>query len=135
MIYFDTNILIYTIMSQGEKEMDLSMKLIQDAKKKDKFLISTLSIQELIYSLTKLKAPLDVLEESFIAFLKYSKGHIDNELISGAFNLCKKLQNYKIFLDAIHLKFAERYCSKLITFDKDFNKFIPHTQLQIEILN
>ena len=32
------------------------------------------------------------------------------------------------------IKFAEKYCDELITFDKDFKKFIPHTKIKITIL-
>jgi len=39
-----------------------------------------------------------------------------------------------IINDAVHLKFAEKYAAKLITFDNDFKKFQGHTDFEIEIL-
>ncbi len=36
--------------------------------------------------------------------------------------------------DAIHMKYAERYCSKIVTFDNDFKKFEDSTGTMIEIL-
>ncbi len=36
--------------------------------------------------------------------------------------------------DAIHLKLAEQYCRKLITYDTDFKKFKNETNIKIEIL-
>ena len=43
--------------------------------------------------------------------------------------------NVIVINDAVHLKFAEKYASKLITFDKDLNKFKSLTSIVIEILD
>jgi len=47
-------------------------------------------------------------------------------------NFCNEFSNFKNVNDAFHLKFD---CEKLITFDKDFERFRPYTKLEIEILN
>jgi|GEM_PF-6882336 len=36
--------------------------------------------------------------------------------------------------DVIHLKFAEKYTDKIVTFDADFEKLKSYTKLDIEIL-
>ncbi len=36
--------------------------------------------------------------------------------------------------DVIHLKTAEKYCEKIITFDSDFKKLQPLTNIKIEII-
>ena len=48
--------------------------------------------------------------------------------------LCKKMNFCKNINDVIHLKLAERYCRKLITYDTDFKKFKNKTNIKIEIL-
>jgi len=50
-------------------------------------------------------------------------------------NLCNDLNRFNNVNDVFHLKFAEKYCEKLITFNKDFEQFRPYTKLEIEILN
>jgi predicted nucleic acid-binding protein len=59
---------------------------------------------------------------------------LDTDILKDAFDLCKRTNRFKSFNDAVHLKFAEKYCDKLITFDSDFAKFRSHTDLDIVIL-
>lgn len=55
-------------------------------------------------------------------------------LIIESYELADKLNYFQNINDCIHIKFAEKYCRKLVTFDKDFKKFKEHTNLEIEIL-
>jgi predicted nucleic acid-binding protein len=134
MWYFDTNILIYSITAVDEAKMRYSQRLINDSLKNNKFSISPVTLQELIFVLTKLRVEKQVLRDSFRSFLKYSKYEITSLIIKDAFDLCDKLDFCKSVNDAIHLKYAEKYCQKLLTFDGDFKKFKPHSELDIEII-
>ena len=61
---------------------------------------------------------------------------MDSSIVREGFELCGKINNfYRNVNDAMHLKFAEKYCEKLLTFDSDFKKFRPHSNLDIEILS
>ena len=135
MWYFDTNILIYSITAADELNMLHSQTLINDCIKADKFLISPVSLQELIFVLAKLKVEKKLLRDSFHSFLKYSKYPIDESITKDAFELCSKTDSFKNINDAIHLKFAEKYCEKLLTYDEDFKKFRSHSVMDIEIIN
>jgi len=73
MWYFDTNILIYSITAVDEAKMRYSQRLINDSVKNNKFSISPVTLQELIFVLTKLRVEKQVLRDSFRSFLKYSK--------------------------------------------------------------
>ena len=66
--------------------------------------------------------------------MDYIRQAIDKDILMDAYNLCKKLNFCKNINDAIHLKVAEKYCRKLITFDKDFKKFKDNAAIEIEIL-
>jgi predicted nucleic acid-binding protein len=55
-------------------------------------------------------------------------------LIIESYELADKLNYFQNINDCIHIKFAEKHCRKLVTFDKDFGKFREHTNLEIEIL-
>ena len=135
MIFFDTNVLVYMIIDQDKKKQFISEKLIIKALENDSMIISPLVISELIFILSKL----NLSENNILKALKpfYNNSNIysqDIKMTNEAFELCLKLKTCKNINDAIHLKFAEKYCDKLITFDSDFKKFIPHTNLEIEIL-
>ena len=55
MHYLDTNILIYSSVNQDPAKMDLSQSIVQELFDKDKLLLSPLSLQELIFTLFKLR--------------------------------------------------------------------------------
>jgi predicted nucleic acid-binding protein len=108
--------------------------LIEELIANDDLLLSPLVIQELIFVLNKLY--FDKKEISRIAkfFIKFSPHALGNDLVLAAYDLCFKTDRLRCINDATHLKFAERYGSKLVTFDEDFKKFKPFTNIEIEIL-
>ncbi|UCH98738.1 MAG: PIN domain-containing protein [Candidatus Aminicenantes bacterium] len=59
---------------------------------------------------------------------------IDKNILKDAYALCKEINFCRNINDGIHLKVAEQYCNKLVTFDKDFKKFLNRTTIEIEIL-
>lgn len=134
MWYFDTNILVYSVTAIDEAKMRKSQALVSQCVKNKTILISPINLQELIFALAKLKVGQQVLKESVTTFLKYTKYHIDSSIIKSAFELAGKMDFCKNINDAIHLKFAETYCQKLLTFDKHFEKFKSHSNMDIEIL-
>lgn len=135
MIYFDTNVIIYSVVNQGFEKMVLARKELSDARNSNQLVFSPLTLQELVFGLAKLKMNSDFIKKIFDTTIFYSNHEVDNGLISDAFKICIQLNYYLKINDCIHLKFAERYSNKLITFDKDFEMFRPHTKLEIEILN
>jgi len=56
-------------------------------------------------------------------------------LIDSAFKIVSRLNFGKNINDVIHLKFAEKYCTKLLTFDKDFKILKQFSSLDIQILS
>lgn len=134
MWYFDTNILVYSITAVEETKIQHSQWLINDCIKKNTFLISPVTLQELVFVLAKLKLEKQLIMDGIHSFLKYSRYEIDTKMVKDAFELCSKLDFYKSVNDAIHLKFAEKYSEKLLTYDSDFKKFKPHSELDIEII-
>jgi predicted nucleic acid-binding protein len=55
MHYLDTNIIVYSVVNQDPGKMEVSQSIIRDLFEKDDLLISPLNLQELIYTLSKLK--------------------------------------------------------------------------------
>lgn len=134
MHYFDTNILIYSLINQDEDKMLKSQELLRESIKNDHLLISPLTLQEMIFTIAKLKTPKEVIFNSYQFFKKYSKYQIDNTLIQEAFDLCNALNKCQNINDAIHIKFAEKHCTQIFTFDKDFNRFENSLTIKVIIL-
>lgn len=134
MLFFDANVLVYSIVNLDEEKLNISQQLVNNALEKDLILISPLILQEMIFTLGKLRVQPEIIDVNINFWTNFSISCIENDILVQAFELCKRAKNFKIINDAIHLKFAEKYCMKLITFDKDFKKLSSFTDLKIEIL-
>lgn len=134
MLFFDTNVIVYSIVNLDEEKLKISQRLVNEALDENSILISPIILQEMIFTLGKLRVEPEVIEENVDLWTNFSISMIDNDIIKESFDLCKEINNFRTINDAIHLKFAEKYCEKLITFDNDFKKFTSFTELEIEIL-
>lgn len=135
MQYYDTNVLIYFMYQfQDDTKHKTSKDLISKAIVTNEFLISPLVIQEFIYSSSRIDKNKELINKGFSYFKSFISFGIDRSLIIEAYELAAKLNYFQNINDCIHIKFAERHCNKLVTFDKDFKKFKEHTNLEIEIL-
>jgi len=132
-IFFDTNVLVYATINQGESKLKDSVALIDQAITDNSFLISPLVMSEYIHILSKLKI-LDKHEDKIILYSRFVVSCMDNDMVLRSYNMCKAINFCKNINDAIHLQVAEKYCEKLVTFDSDFKKFQANTSLEIEIL-
>ncbi|HKJ97926.1 MAG TPA: PIN domain-containing protein [Desulfotignum sp.] len=135
MHYLDTNIIVYSVVNQDPRKMEVSQSIIRDLFEKDKLLISPLNLQELIYTLSKLKIDMERIEQTYFLFQQFCKNEIDKTLIDSAFKIISRLNFGKNINDVIHLTFAEKYCTKLLTFDKDFKILKQFSSLDIQILS
>lgn len=134
MIYLDTNIIVYSYISPDDQKQIVSSQLIETLISENNLLLSPLVIQELIFVLNKLQLSKTEISDIIELFKKYCRRNIYKRLVLDAYELCLKVDNLKYINDAVHLKFAEKYASKFITFDKDFNKFKSFTSIEIEVL-
>lgn len=74
MHYLDTNILVYSVVYQDEQKLNTSQNLIQDLLKNKKLLLSPLSLQELVFTLSKLKQQTELIVKSFELFSSFCLG-------------------------------------------------------------
>jgi predicted nucleic acid-binding protein len=134
MVYVDTNILVYITVNQGEKKRDIAIKLVREIIANGELFLSPLTIQEFIFTLAKLNIDPIQVSSDVDFYIEYIQQAIDKDILKDAYMLCKEMNFCKNINDAIHLKVAEKYCQKLITFDADFKKFKDKTDIEIEIL-
>jgi len=135
MHYLDTNIIIYSVVNQDPRKMEVSQSIIRDLFEKNKLLISPLNLQELIFTLSKLKIEIERIKQIYFLFQQFCQNEIDKALVDSAFEIVSKLDFGKNINDVIHLKFAEKYCTKILTFDKDFNLLKQYSAIDIQIMN
>ena len=133
MIYFDTNILIYFTIDQGDEKLQKSRDVIFEAIENETFFITPLVLSEYIFVLSKLKI-LEQHQDKIELFSQYISVSIDKNIVMEAYEICKKIDFCKNINDAIHLSIAQKHCSKLITFDSDFKKLEKFSSVEIEVL-
>ena len=133
MIFFDTNVLVYYTINQDEEKQKTSERLIEEAITDGLFFISPLIMMEYIFVLAKLKI-LSENHDKIIFFSKFIKSEISTNVTMEAYTLCKTESCCKNINDVIHLKVAQKYCTKLLSYDSDFKKLQKHTNIEIEIL-
>jgi predicted nucleic acid-binding protein len=134
MVYLDTNVLIYASVHQGEIRRQQAIDLIESLVNKNQLVLSVLSLQELAYTLAKLKVPLSIINQDIDFYRQFVRKSIDIALFDAAYYLAVKSQKLTSLNDAVHLAYAQHYATKLITFDKDFAAFKPYTDLSIDII-
>ncbi len=133
--FFDTNIFVYSFLNQGIHKQEISTKLIDKSIKNNELVVSGLVLQEFVYALAKNNIGKEIIKGYYDKLKSYSIGNLTKDIFDEAILLCFELDYFKHINDCIHIKFAEKHCDKLITFDKDFEKFRRNTKLEIEILN
>ncbi len=133
MIFFDTNILVYQAINQDLIKQQKATSLIERAIDENKFFISPLVLSEFIFVLAKLKI-IDEQKEKIELYRRFSCENIDLSSTYDSYNLCMKHGICKNINDVIHLKTAEKYCQKIVTFDSDFKKLQPLANIKIEII-
>ena len=133
MIYFDTNILVYNSIEQDFDKTVLSEKLINQAIKNSEFVISSLVLNEFIFTLSKLKI-IDECKDKISLYSKFCKFNFNKTNILNAYQKCRKDKKCKNINDFIHLEIANKHCKKIVTFDSDFKNLQKFYDLKIELL-
>ncbi len=133
MVFVDTNILVYATIEQSYEKKKQAISLLREFIDNNELRITTLVLQEYVYTLAKLKIESSVILKD-IQFYKQFTDTVSKDTFIAATELCSKIHFFKNINDVIHLKYAEQYCNQLITFDTDFKKLKPYTLLPIKIL-
>ena len=133
MLYIDTNILVYTMIDQGDDKTELSKQIINEAIKEGTLFISSLVLIELIFTLSKLKI-LNENNEAIKLYSNFCKSRVDKNVVFLAYEKCRKVDKCRNINDFVHLEIANRYCQRLVTFDSDFKNLQQYYSIDIEIV-
>jgi predicted nucleic acid-binding protein len=115
--------------------MNFSQSLVRDLFNKDKLLLSPLSLQELIFTLFKLNIDIVSIEKTYSFYNEFCQYEINREILDSSFKIASNINFGKNINDIIHLKFAEKYCNKFITFDRDFKRLKQFSEIEIDIID
>ena len=136
MVYLDTNVLIYASVVQSEEKKEKSLKLIEKLIRQKHLVLSTLVLQEFVFTLAKLGVESEIIKRDSDFYFDFVAIEYDYGTLRLAVNNCCENSSCKNINDIIHLHLAEKYrCKKLVTFDKGFLKIAPHSNVKVEVLS
>lgn len=98
-------------------------------------MLSTLTLQEFVFTLAKLKIDNDIIKEDSEYYFSFVNVEQDYVVLKEAIELCCDENQCKNINDVMHLLLAEKAkCSRLITFDGDFKKLDGVNDVRVEVL-
>jgi predicted nucleic acid-binding protein len=134
MIFFDTNVLVYCIIPQNSEKQEKAIAVVERALLDNEFTISPLVLSELVYVLSKLNADESLLFQNIELYSRFISHEISADIVWDAFKASHLHNDTKHINDIIHIKYAERYCTKIFTFDKGYEKFKNYADVEVIIL-
>ena len=133
-IYIDTDVLVHAYVIQDAQKNRQANEVIEQVTENDGAVISTLSIQEMLFVLEKLRIGNKEIETAYKELLRLNPVAYNMEILQRAFDIAKRV-GFRNINDCIHTAVAESYCTELITYNRiDFRKIKEFTKVSITIL-
>lgn len=135
MVYLDTNILIYASIEQDIAKKERSLEILDKLISKRELVLSTLVLQEFVFTLAKLKVESKIIEQDSDFYMEYVSVEQDVFSLKRAISICCSENYCRNINDVIHLLLAEKAkCNKIITFDSDFKRLEVLADIEVEVL-
>ena len=135
MVYLDTNVLIYGSVDQSKEKREKSLEIIESLIEKNELVLSTLVLQEFVFTMAKLKIDNKIIQKDSNFYMNFVTVEHDHILLEKAIAQCCKSDSCKNINDMMHVYLAEKSkCKRLLTFDSDFKNMVTNSRLQIVIL-
>ena len=129
MIYIDTDVLVHAYVVQDSQKNRQANEVIEQVNKNDNVVISTLSIQEMLFVLEKLDVSDKEIEIAYKELIQLKPISYGTEILQRAFDMAKDV-GFKNINDCVHTAIAESHCTELITYNKrDFSKIKEYTKI------
>ena len=134
MIYIDTDVLIHAYVVQDVHKNRQANEVIEQANTNDIAVISTLSIQEMLFVLERLHVDDEEIEIAYNEFMQLEPIAYDIEILRRSFSIARHV-GFRNINDCIHTAIAEAHCTELITYNRrDFIKIKEFAQVSVTIL-
>ncbi len=135
MVYLDTNVLIYASVEQDIEKKNVSLALLENLIIEKQLLLSTLTLQEFVFTMAKLKIDNEIIKKDSEYYFSFVNVEQDYFILKQAIELCCNENQCKNINDVMHILLAQKAkCSRLITFDSDFKKLERFSEIKIEVL-
>ena len=135
MIYIDTDVLVHAYVDQDIEKYQQANEVIRRAVSDGAAVVSTLSVQELVFVLAaKLNTADEDMDRVYNAVMQFEPLSYDGPVLRRAFEIAK-IVGFRNISDCIHTAVAERHCTELITYNRsDFRRISEVTTIQVTIL-
>ena len=134
MIYIDTDVLIHAYVVQDVYKNGQANEAIEQVNTNDIAVISTLSIQEMLFVLERLRIDSQEIEIVYNEVMQLEPIAYDIEILRRAFGIARHI-GFRNINDCIHTAIAEVHCTELITYNRqDFIKIKEFAQVSVTIL-
>ncbi len=135
MHYFDTDVIVNAVVEQDPVKHLEAKGLILNAFNNNMFVISTLVIQEVGYTLARLDVSSEEIEQNLTFFNSQNAYPVEYATLKRGIEL-GALIGFRHINDCVHTAIAEHLnCKTLYTYNKwDFKRIQKHTKLEISIL-
>ena len=134
MIYIDTDVLVHAYVVQDVAKNRQSNQLIRQANANDIAVISTLTVQELLFVLAKLGIDDEAIHTAYNEVMQLEPLAYDAAVLQRAFDMAKRI-GFRNINDCIHTAIAEQHCSELITYNRrDFRRIEEIARIRVTIM-
>ena len=134
MIYIDTDVLVHAYVVQDLAKNQQANQRIRQANANDTAVISTLTVQELLFVLARLGIEDEVIHTIFNEVMQLEPLAYDTAVLQRAYGLARHV-GFRNTNDCIHTAIAEEHCSELITYNRrDFSKIRELARVSVTIL-
>ena len=134
MTYFDTDVLIHSFVVQEPNKHRQANDRLEEAIRNSATVISTLSIQETLFVLNRLRVETAEINAAFERMLQLQPVAYDIADLQRAFDLATNV-GFNNINDCIHTAIAEAHGAELITYNRrDFEKIRNFARIGITIL-
>ena len=134
MIYIDTDVLINAYVVQDVRKHRQANEVIEQVNTNDIAVISTLTIQEMLFVLERLHMDRQEIEIAYNEVMQLDPIAYDIEILRRAFGIARHV-GFRNINDCIHTAIAESHCTELITYNRrDFIRIEEFATVSVTIL-
>ena len=134
MIYIDTDVLVHAYVVQDREKNRRANEVIEQVNEGNSAAISTLSVQEMLFVLEKLRIDSQAIDAAYNEVMQLQPLAYDIEILRRAVDIAKQV-GFRNINDCIHTAIAESHCTELITYNKgDFRKIREFAKVKVTIL-
>ena len=134
MIYIDTDVLVHAYVVQDIEKHRQANEIIDQVNEDDITAISTLSVQEMLFVLGRLRLNHEEINTAYDEAMKLQPLAYDIEILRRSVDIARQV-GFRNINDCIHTAIAESHCTELMTYNKrDFSKIKEFTTVRVTIL-